>query len=265
MLEIAIAAGLLLLFYGSAVVGFAVKRWVPEAHRSKEALQLIQLVMSLLVTFAALVLGLLTTSVKASYDKAEHDRVAFAAEIAQLDRCLRNYGVGGETARRQLRSYTAAVIASTWPGEPRPEGLDYPDPGHMPRMGPNAVLADLLNQVGLEIRRLEPPDLFHQKLAGDCSERHTSVLQGRWAVVEDIYSSMSIAFYGAVVFWLSIVFAGFGLSAPWNRTVGIVLLLGIVSVTSALVLIVDLDLPYEGVFSIPSTAMRVTLADMLGP
>ncbi len=76
---------------------------------------------------------------------------------------------------------------------------------------------------------------------------------------------MSVAFYCAVVFWLSVVFAGFGLSAPWNRTVGMVLLLGVISVTSALVLIVDLDLPYEGAFSIPSTAMRIAFARISAP
>lgn len=265
MLEIGVAIGLLALFYGSALLGFAVKGWVPEAHRSKESLQLIQLVMSLIVTFTALVLGLLTTSVKASYDKAEHDRVQFAAEITQLDRCMRNYGLGSEVVRVQLQSYTAAVIASTWPSEPRPQGVDYPDPTKMARTGPNTILANLMNQVGLEIRKLDPPDPFHRKLAEDCFDAYKDALQDRWAVVEDIYSAMSIPFYCAVVFWLTMVFAGFGLSAPWNVTVGIVLLLGIVSVTSALVLIVDLDLPYEGIFSIPSTAMRIALAHMTEP
>ena len=262
MLEFGIGLGLLVLFSSSALVGFAIKRWVPEAHRSKEALQLVQLVMSLLVTFTALVLGLLTTSVKAGYDKAEHDRVQFAAELTQLDRCLRNYGSGAEVVRTQLQGYAAAVIASTWPNEPRPEGVSYPDPAGMATTGPNPVLAELMNRVGIEIRRLDPHDAFHQRLAADCVDTYRGVLQDRWAVVEDVYSSMSTPFFCAIVFWLTIVFAGFGLIAPWNATLGIVVLLGAVSVTSALVLIVDLDLPYEGVFSIPSTAMRLALARM---
>ena len=262
MIELGIAVGLLALFAGSALLGFAVKLWIPEAHRSKEVLQLIQLVMSLLVTFTALVLGLLTTSVKTSYDKAEHDRIVFAAEITQLDRCLRNYGSGGELPREKLRSYTAGVIASTWPDEPRPEGVDYPDPNRMARTGADAVLAELMNRVGLDIRRLDPPDAIHRRLADACIDDYKLVAQARLGVVDDVYSSMSVAFYCAVVFWLSVVFSGFGLSAPWNPTVGVVLLLGAVAVTIALVLIVDLDLPYEGLFGIPSTAMRVALAHL---
>ena len=265
MLELGAAVGLLLLFSASTILGFAVKSWVPEAHRSKEALQLIQLVMSLLVTFTALVLGLLTTSVKADYDKAEHDRVRFAAAITQLDRCMRNYGPGSEVVRSQLQSYTAAVIASTWPSEPKPQGVHFPDPSDMARTGPDPVLANLINNVGLEIRKLAPPDGLHQKLAEDCFTSYNDVLHSRWAVVEDVYSSLSKPFYCAVIFWLSVVFAGFGLSAPWNTTVGMVLLLGIVSVSSALVLILDINLPYEGLFSIPSTAMRSALAQMTAP
>lgn len=265
MIEVLVAAGLVVLLSGSAMLGFAVKAWVPEAHRSKEALQLIQLVMSLLVTFAALVLGLLTTSVKAGYDKAEHDRVQFAAEITQLDRCLRNFGAGADAPRSKLRSYTAAVIASTWPDEPRPEGVDYPDPTQMARIGANPILASLMNDVGLETRLLEPPDPFHRRIADACIDDYKLVAQARLGVVEDVYSSMSVPFYCAVVFWLCLVFAGFGLSAPWNRTVCVVLLLGVVAVTSALVLVVDLDLPYEGLFNIPSTAMRVALARLSAP
>ncbi len=39
----------------------------------------------------------------------------------------------------------------------------------------------------------------------------------------------------------------------------------IVSVTSALAIIVDLDRPYDGYFKIPSAPMRVALAQMLQP
>ena len=265
MLEIAITLGLFGLFTGSAFLGFVVQAKVPEAHRTKETIELISLVMSLVVTFTALVLSLLTTSAKSVYDKAEHDRVHFAAQLSQLDRCMRNYGPGGEIVRQQLASYTAAVIASTWTSEPHPTGIDYPDITNMPRTGPVPVLANLMNQVGLEIRKLDQSDPARRVLADDCYTVYRDGLESRWAVVEDIYSSMSVPFFCAVVFWMTIAFAGFGLRAPANSSATIVLLLGVVSVTSALVLVLDLDLPYEGFFSIPSTPMRAALAQMLAP
>ena len=67
--------------------------------------------------------------------------------------------------REQLRSYVAAIIASTWPSEPPPTGIAYPDVSHMPRTGESTVLADLMNEIGLEIQALQPTVyLLHRNL-----------------------------------------------------------------------------------------------------
>ena len=101
---------------------------------------------TLLVTFTAIVLGLLTTSVKAGFDAAYSARGDDAAQLAQLDRCLREYGPETAPIRQQLRGYVAAVIASTWPDEPRPVGLKFPDPSTMPRLGESPLLSDALER-----------------------------------------------------------------------------------------------------------------------
>ena len=90
---------------------------------------LVQITITLLVTFTAIVLGLLTTSVKAGFDTAYNARGDDAAQLAQLDRCLRDYGAETVLTREQLRGYVAAVIASTWPDEPRPVGRRFSGPG----------------------------------------------------------------------------------------------------------------------------------------
>lgn len=265
MLELSISAGVLVLFSTFATLGFVLRARLPEKHRSKESMDLIQLVMSLLVTFSALVLGLLTTSVKNDFDIAEHDRVEFAGQLTQLDQCMRNYGPGSETVRVQLQAYTAAIIASTWPSEPPPRGVTYPDVSEMARTGPNAALANLINDVGVEIRKLSPPDRFHQLTEGDCYDIYKIVLSKRWAVIDDVYSKMATPFFCAVVFWLSLVFAGFGLCAPPGRMTLAVIGLCTISVTSVLFIIEDMNTPYTGFFAITSTAMRAALAHMLAP
>src|SRR5690349_13568247 len=80
----------------------------------------------MLVTLAALVLGLLTTSVKSSFDTVANDLRSFGVTIIQLDGRLREYGPEVDEARTLLRSYTAAAIASTWSTEPPPPGDYYP-------------------------------------------------------------------------------------------------------------------------------------------
>ncbi len=77
--------------------------YLPEAHRARETIETMQLMIGMLVTFAALVLGLLTASVKAEYDSAMRDRQDYALQLTQFDQCLRNYGPGAEAARTLLR------------------------------------------------------------------------------------------------------------------------------------------------------------------
>ena len=58
----------------SSVLGFFVHPRLPERHRTAQSIALVQLAISLLVTFTAIVLGLLTTSVKEGYDTAYNAR-----------------------------------------------------------------------------------------------------------------------------------------------------------------------------------------------
>src|ERR1700730_14215826 len=92
--------------------GVLVRPLLPEEHKAHETVQLIQLVIGMLVTFAALVLGLMTASAKTSLDTATNLSVPYAADLIQLNVKLRDYGPDADNARRLLRAYTAAAIAS---------------------------------------------------------------------------------------------------------------------------------------------------------
>jgi hypothetical protein len=247
----------------SAGVGFFIHPRLPEKHRSAQAMGLVQLAISLLVTFTAIVLGLLTTSVKAGFDAAYNARGDYAGQLAQMDRCLRDYGPETAPIRGQLRSYVAAVIASTWPDEPPPVGVTYPNTAEMPLTGEVPVLADLMNDVGLETRSLQPTDDFHKNLMAACVEQYHDVVQARWKVIEGARGSISAPFYWVLVFWLAILFGVFGLTANPNPMVVTVLLLCALSTTVAVFVILDMDEPYGGLFGIPSTSMRNALADIM--
>ena len=64
----------LALLCASAALGFLVRSRMPEPQRSTESTEFIELMIVLLVTIAAVVLGLQTTSVKSAFDTAEYDR-----------------------------------------------------------------------------------------------------------------------------------------------------------------------------------------------
>jgi hypothetical protein len=96
-----------------------------------------------------------------------------------------------------------------------------------------------------------------------CAQQYAELLRRRWTVIEGIRTSISTPFYWVLVFWLIILFGSFGLRAPPNSMSAIVIALCAISVTIAMFVILDMDLPYGGMFGIPSTSMRNALADMM--
>jgi hypothetical protein len=235
---------------------------LPETYRTRETIETMQLVIGMLVTFAALVLSLLTASVKTSYDHADRDRHAYALQITQLDRCLRDYGPETAHARRDLASYTAAVIASTWPHEPPPKGIDYPSTAGMPVVGASPVLGGLMDRIGQEIRSLDPKTQLAANTASDCRESYRGVSRARQEVIEDASASLSRPFFWILVFWLMVVFLALGLAAPRNRVAGLGILLCAISLSSAVFVIADLSRPYRGLMAISSGDMRAALSEM---
>ena len=251
----------LLVLVASSALGLIVQPYLSEHHRSRETMELIRLVVAMLVTFTALVLGMLTTSVKSSFDKADSGMKGFAAELIQLDESLRQYGGEAASAREQLRNYTAAVIASIWFEEVTPPSNYYPK-GLPHGMSESLALGDKLNQVGLMIRQLEPQYAMRRQLVADCIQRFNRVTERRWQLIEDAGGVISVPFASVVILWLAIVFASFGLNAPRNALVCVTISIAAVSIASVIYLILDLDSPFTGVIAVSSHAMRGALAHL---
>lgn len=255
------AALVLVILLGSTALGLFVRPLLSERHRSREAIEFVQLVVAMLMTFAALVLGLLTNSVKSSFDKVGNDLRGLAVQLIQLDRSLREWGSETEPTRNLLRAHTAAAIATTWTREPKPSGTC---PTEVPT-GPgshleSSVMSDMLTHIELDIRHLEPHDPMHRRLATTCIAQFERFMQTRWRLIEETGSSISTPFYVVLVFWLAVVFASFGLSAPRNALSYTTILLGALSIASAIFVILELDSPFAGLFTVSSQPMRDALA-----
>jgi Protein of unknown function (DUF4239) len=242
-----------------------VRRFLSERHRSPETNDLIRLVVTMLVTFAALVLGLLTSSVKASFDTVDTDLRGVAIQLIQLDRSLRIYGNETMPARILLRSYTAAKIAATWTSEPSPTGNYYP---RTPAGSATDVdiedtsLEQMLGEVEADLRELEPQDPMHRQLSLTILNQFEQLMRVRWKVIEEAHNSISTPFYIVLAFWLVIVFASFGLNAPRNLLSYITIMLGALSIASVIFVILDLDTPFSGLFMVSSQPMRDALAQL---
>lgn len=261
--EWALAAALGLILCGAAALGFFVKSRLPEQHRSPETMALVQVTISLLVTFTSIVLGLITGTVAADFAQASRADGLFASELVQVDQCLRDFGPETSRMRQEFRGYVAAVIVSTWPDEPPPERISHPDVSKDPILGEGVSLTELLNHVRAELRALSTKDAVREHVLSDCDAEYSSFLKSRWNIIEESGTSIPPPFYGVLTSWLVILFASFGLIARPNPITGIIILLSALSIAVAVGAIADLDEPYGGLFGIPSTATRNALSDIV--
>jgi hypothetical protein len=247
-------------------LGVWVRPLLPEEHKAHETVQLIQLVIGMLVTFAALVLGLMTASAKAGFDTESNNLRAFAADLIEFDTTLREYGSDTGEARRLLREYTGAAIASTWPGEPAPAG-DYPrniqSQGSTQKLE-NVQLGAMLTAVGKQLRQLQAHDPLQQRALADALMQYRRTVDARWKIIEEAHSSISLPFLMTLTFWLCVIFLSFGLIAPRNALAWVTISLGAVSIASAIYVIVDLDTPFSGPIVVSSSPMRDALVHLLG-
>jgi len=251
------------LLCASAALGVVVGSRLSERQRTRATVELMQLTIGLLATFAAIVLGLLTASVKQAYDNAALDRQRYALQLSSLDACLRDYGPGTASVRADVHTYTAAVIASTWPTEPPPKDVSYPDTSQMPRTGATPVLARLMDKIGLAVSKLTSADPQHGRMAAMCLDSFKDVSHARLNVIEDAQNRLFEPFYQVLVLWLMIMFVCFGLVAPRNALSMTIILLCAASLSSVMFVILDLSRPYSGFFHIPSATMRDALDSML--
>jgi len=189
----------------------------------------------------------------------------YAADIIELDMTLRDYGSDTDAARKLLRVYTAAAIASTWPREAAPVG-DYPrnlgSPDNSPKLE-NVRLGELLSAVGRQLRQLRAHDPLQQRALDDALTQFRRVVDARWKIIEEAHSSISQPFFKTLTFWLCVIFLSFGLIAPRNALALVTITLGAVSIASAIYVIVDLDTPLTGPIMISSSPMRDALEHLM--
>jgi hypothetical protein len=261
MTEFLTAALVVFVLLASSILGLVAHPLLSERHRSRELTEFVALVLLFLVTFAALVLGLLTSSVEASYDKIGADLNAISVDLIQLDQCLREWGEEAVPIRKLLRTYTAARIATTWTEEPRPPGDYYPTklPTIHGTQLETAVLDEMLTRVEFGIRGLEPRTPMQRRLESTCISQYDRFMQTRWQLIEESGTSISTPFLVVLVLWLAVVFAAFGLNAPRNPLSYTTIALAAVSAASVIFVILELDQPFQGIFTVSSQPLRHAL------
>lgn len=247
----------------STALGWSVRTRLHERHLLPNSVESIRLLMGMLLTISALVLGLLTSNAKQRFDTLDADLGVFAAGLIELDHRLVLYGPDAQPTRALLRRYTAAAIADSWPREPLPPG-EYPRFAHTTSHTgiEGQALGGMLSDVDLAIERLAPADAFHVLVAERLRDRAANVIQQRWRLIFSTAPPASWPILMVLDAWLVIIFAIFGLTAPRTRVIAAIVVMAALSVASSVFLIVDYADASTGLLHLSSAPMRAALAHM---
>lgn len=263
MEEVAWAMAFLLIFLGSSAAGLWLQGRLGERHHDKETIESVRMIVSMVVTFSAIVLGLLVTSVKTDFDDHTELYKKYGIALIELNQRLSDYGPQTTELRHLLRSYTAAVFVLNWPAEPHPAG-DYPTVLHHASADSDELteLSGLLSSIDDGIYHLAQADSLHQQIAAVLQDDVRRLEAVRWTVIQRSASKLSPVFIAVLVSWLLIVFFVFGVVSPRNGLVVVALFLSSVAVATCLYLILDLDTSLGGFISVSSRPFRDALWHM---
>jgi hypothetical protein len=234
---------------GSAGLGMVLRRILPEHHLAAESKDVVKVGTGLIGTMAALVLGLMVGSAKSSYDAQKNNLAQLSVKIILLDRGLAHYGPEAKEPRETLRTAVNRMLGQIWPD----------DHSQSAELNPTAARSEVMFD---QIQALVPKSDAQRTLQGQAIHIAVDIGQLRWTLFQQSGSAISTPFLVVLVFWLSVIFASFGLMAPPNPTTIATLLLCAMSVSGAILLILELDRPFDGLIQIPSTPLRNALAQL---
>jgi hypothetical protein len=249
MSYIATSATTFCLIFGAGLMGMLLRRALPEDHLSDNSKDVVKLGMGLIGTMAALVLGLLIYSAKASYDTQSTALLKMSANIISLDRTLERYGPEAQPARELLRSEVIHIMDRLWPQ--KMSGLA--------QLKPTGRLSEAVYD---SIESLSPKDDRQRLFRSEGLVLASEIGQARWLMYEQGTTMVSKPLVAAVVFWLTFIFLSWGLFAPGNGTVIATFFIAAFSVSVALFLVQEMYMPYAGVIRISSAPMRAALLQL---
>lgn len=235
--------------FGGALIGLFARRRLPGHHLSSETQSVVTVSVAVLGTLSALVLGLMISAANSSFSKRSDEVRELSLQVIRVDRNLRRYGPDGDDARAKIRAWAAIKL----------EQLS-PEKGKSPPSPKKGI--ETLESVQDSLLRLTPSDERQKYLRTLCLTLSSTLIYERWSLEERVGHSIPIPFLVLLIFWLTLVFASFGLFAPTNATTIVALFLCSVAVSGGIYLIEELDNPLSGLIRVPFESMRKALIEI---
>ncbi len=242
--------------FGGTLVGMLLRMTIPERDFNQEAQDVLKLALGLILTMNALVLGLLISTAKASYDTKRGLLAQIAADVILADRSLVLYGSDAQAARIALRELVTGLT------EQVQSVHDLSHENSSPKLKVNSSVKVKIGAADFYqiVRGLSPRDDAQRALKAELLRISMQVAQIRASALTQQSTTIPVPFLIVLIFWLTVVFIGFGLFAPTNLTVLSALSVCALCVAAAIFLVVAMDEAFVGIMRISTEPLRNALA-----
>ena len=236
------------LMFGAVLGAFGLRSLLPEHHLSNESRDAVRVGFALIATLTALVLGLVISSAKNSFDTLNAAIRHSAADVLSLDRALARYGPETAEVRAELRRAVAHRVEMIWPADGARRATLDPFESARP-----------VEELVEKIRSLPPKTESQQWYRARALALSEALLDARWSVFAGLNASIPVPFLATLGIWLTIAFMSFALFAPRNATVLVAFSMCALSVAGAVFLVLEMDMPFEGFISVSPDPLRFAL------
>ncbi len=239
--------------FSSAMLGGYLRTMLSAHHLTEDSMRVVTMSTSLITALVAMVLSLLISSAKDSFNSINDEVAQSAAKVVLLDRALANYGPEAKETRTSLRHTIASIIdmifteqGSTQTALTAPERLAG------------------MEQFQAMLRGLVPQSDAQRSLHSHALELSNELEQMRWLVIGYERNATFPPFLLALTLWLSILFIGLGVHTANNSIVVVTLFASALAVSGAVLLIEELDHPLDGLIRVSGAPLRTALTQ-IGP
>jgi hypothetical protein len=248
MENVIISAGVGVLTFGMGLLGLYLRRLLPERHMSSGSRDMIAAIMGLLSLLLALVLGTLVGSAHAFFASQKTDIETLCARSLELDLAFQQYGPETQPLREELRASVREAYEAV-----QGNGAAYRQ--HF-ELGGYMSKFEKWNQM---LASLTPHTPEQTQLISYVRSVTASFQETRLVMSEQLASSMSWPLISIVVAWAMLLFCGFGVLSGLNPTTVAAVAFGAFAVASAIFLILELNMPFSGLFRVPAASIEATM------
>jgi len=234
--------------FGGTILGYRFQSLLPKEHLTPETRDIVKVVMGILGTLSALVLGLMISSSRGSYDRQREEVFELAVKLVSLDRSLQRFGPETKQIRLDLKQVVGGAVEKILPT----------DSSKASEIAPDGAGDAWLRSVEALVPANDS-QRFHQTRAINLG---MDLMNTRWLLYHQSIGSVPLILLGLITVWFALIFFCIGMLAPNNKTVLVMMLLCALSVSGAMILGMELDRPFDGILRIPSDPILRALANM---